>query len=127
MSLTPRQALELGSLIRRRSEELAEDIRSDKARSRAEPHVAVAGEVHDLGDEAAADLAVDVTRAERERDLTELAELQAAAKRLDDGAYGACLDCGNEVEAERLYARPGAPRCLACQARHEKTYAASAP
>jgi len=31
-----------------------------------------------------------------------------------------CADCGKEIDADRLEARPGATRCIDCQKRHER-------
>jgi RNA polymerase-binding transcription factor DksA len=41
--------------------------------------------------------------------------IRAALGRLDDGTYGACTSCGQEIEAARLEAIPYAERCLSCQ------------
>jgi DnaK suppressor protein len=88
----------------------------------AEPYASVAGATPDIGDQALADLITDTGEAELTRDLVELRALEAALKRLEDGTYGLCLDCGEEVPFARLQAQPAAGRCLACQQRHEKTY-----
>ncbi len=64
----------------------------------------------------------DVDAAEVSHDSEELREIAAALRRLDDGTYGTCLDCGAGIDAARLHAEPAAARCVACQARHEKTY-----
>ncbi len=47
------------------------------------------------------------------------AEVEAALQRIADGTYGRCVDCGRELDAERLEARPEAARCLEDQQRHE--------
>ena len=31
-----------------------------------------------------------------------------------------CTDCGDKIDAGRLEARPGATRCIDCQAKHER-------
>ena len=54
--------------------------------------------------------------------MGELNEIEAARRRLDDGSYGICTDCGAEIGFERLHAEPAAARCVECQRRHEKTY-----
>lgn len=41
--------------------------------------------------------------------------LDTALRRLDDGEYGLCEDCGAEISAGRLRALPFAKRCLSCQ------------
>ena len=43
-----------------------------------------------------------------------------AFRRLDSGTYGLCVDCGNEVPAGRLEAKPEAARCLACQSKQDR-------
>lgn len=43
-----------------------------------------------------------------------LGEIDAALKRVDDGSYGTCANCGREIPAERLEARPWASLCIDC-------------
>ena len=50
-----------------------------------------------------------------EQHQAELADIQRALKRLDDGDYGRCEACGNEIPEARLEARPAARYCLADQ------------
>ena len=45
-----------------------------------------------------------------------LAEIAAALARLDAGAYGVCVRCGELIATARLEARPYAPTCIACAA-----------
>ena len=42
-----------------------------------------------------------------------------ALARFDNGTYGLCLDCGQEIDAARLEAIPYAPLCLSCQSKRE--------
>ncbi|CAN5629938.1 TraR/DksA C4-type zinc finger protein [soil metagenome] len=44
----------------------------------------------------------------------QLAEVEAALVRLDDGSYGRCEVCGSSVAPERLAARPVARTCVDC-------------
>ena len=60
---------------------------------------------------------------DRERDLglleqveSELADIEHALTRLDDGTYGRCEACGAAIEDARLEAVPAARFCLAHQA-----------
>jgi RNA polymerase-binding transcription factor DksA len=122
MALNRRQIIELAYAMNERRNALLEEVRNDVARAREEPYASVAGPTPDIGDQAVADLMVDVGEAEVTRDLDELRALEAALKRVSDGAYGLCVDCGAEIPLERLRAQPFAARCLACQQRHEKTY-----
>jgi uncharacterized protein (DUF302 family)/RNA polymerase-binding transcription factor DksA len=72
--------------------------------------------VQDSGELAAADVVLDVDRAEIDRDMTEIAAIDAALARI----YGACIDCGATIEAGRLTAAPEASRCMHCQGKAEK-------
>ena len=122
MPLTESQRDELQSLIEKRRDELSAEIRSGFARSRSGSFGAIAGEAPDSGDEALASLVADTENAETNRDMRELRELDAAVRRIGDGSYGSCMDCGDDIPIERLRAYPGAVRCVACQSVHEKTF-----
>jgi len=50
---------------------------------------------------------------ERRRDV-ELTRIDAALKRIEDGAYGYCVSCGEEVEKKRLEMDPSTPVCVDC-------------
>ena len=49
-----------------------------------------------------------------EAGLLEVRQIQAALKRVRDGSYGICVNCGREISAERLDAAPAAARCRYC-------------
>jgi RNA polymerase-binding transcription factor DksA len=122
MPLNRRDLIQLASLIEERREALREEIHREVARGREESYAELAGATHDRGEEALADLVADLGNAEVTRDLEELRGLEAALRRIADGGFGLCADCGAEIPLERLRAQPGAARCVGCQARHEKTY-----
>jgi RNA polymerase-binding transcription factor DksA len=46
--------------------------------------------------------------------LDQVAEIDAAIARLDDGTYGVCVRCGQPIGQERLAARPVAAACVRC-------------
>ncbi len=50
---------------------------------------------------------------ERQR-ANELLRIEAALKRLDDGEYGLCAICGEEIAAKRLEIDPSAALCIDC-------------
>ena len=47
-------------------------------------------------------------------------KVQAALRRVNEGTYGLCVDCGKPVPEGRLEARPDASRCVACQGKHDR-------
>lgn len=42
------------------------------------------------------------------------AQINAAIARMDSGEFGACLDCGDEIEAKRLALDPCVLKCRDC-------------
>jgi DnaK suppressor protein len=71
-----------------------------------------------------ADAGLDLADNARATALLEVAQEQLkhvleALRRIDDGSYGRCIDCGNALPADRLEAKPEAARCMACQAKAE--------
>ncbi|HZC28103.1 MAG TPA: TraR/DksA family transcriptional regulator [Gaiellaceae bacterium] len=48
-----------------------------------------------------------------------LAEIDAALQRIEDGSFGRCTNCGNEIAPARLEARPWATLCIDCQRTRE--------
>jgi len=122
MALSKQRLSELERIIRERRESLLAEIREEVGRARDETYGALAGPVTDTGDAASADLLSDLDTAEVTRDLGEIRALDAALERIARSAYGTCVDCGREIEDERLLAHPIAVRCFDCQEVHEKTY-----
>ncbi len=48
----------------------------------------------------------------------ELAEIEAALGRIEEGSYGVCEACGGPMGLQRLRAIPEARYCLACSGNH---------
>lgn len=69
---------------------------------------------------AAANTARDLEFAMDAHDTTEIAAIDAALQRIQDGSYGECVDCGAAIAEARLKAAPEAARCITCQEKHEK-------
>ncbi len=57
----------------------------------------------------------------------ELAKLKQAERKLDEGTYGICDECGGEISEERLAALPYALRCLRCEQQKEKAQVRDQP
>lgn len=49
------------------------------------------------------------------RDSRLLREVGGALSRIEDGSYGICEDCEEEISSKRLRAIPWARRCVSCQ------------
>lgn len=82
-----------------------------------------AGGDGDAGDEALADTIVDIDNAVIGLHLQKVTDLNAALDRIQAGVYGVCIDCGSDIDFERLSAYSTAKRCIRCQHLREKTFA----
>jgi DnaK suppressor protein len=51
--------------------------------------------------------------AERRRQL-ELQRIEASLKRIEDGDYGYCMTCGEQIAVRRLELDPTLPTCVNC-------------
>ncbi|HTQ78331.1 MAG TPA: TraR/DksA family transcriptional regulator [Burkholderiales bacterium] len=101
------------------------DERERALRERIEQHrdSDAAPSVDPTGDQADYALTREYTAMESslmERARRELAQVEAARQRIEEGTYGECMDCGEPIGAARLEANPVALRCAACQERHER-------
>ena len=56
---------------------------------------------------------------QRRRDR-ELQRIEAALTRLDEGEYGLCLECEEEIPLRRLEVDPAALFCIDCATRRER-------
>lgn len=74
------------------------------------------------GDEDNADESRDYADAlALERTLSsERASIIEALKHINEGTYGRCTSCGNDIAEPRLEARPMATLCVSCQERQER-------
>ena len=56
----------------------------------------------------------------RERERVLLQKIQDALERIEEGGYGVCAGCGEEIGLKRLEARPVATLCIDCKSQQEK-------
>lgn len=56
-----------------------------------------------------------------ERNQKEMKEISASLAKLDDGIYGICEMCEDEIGIERLQAKPHARFCINCREIYEKS------
>ena len=48
--------------------------------------------------------------------IHEIHHIQEALKRISEGTYGICAQCGEDIDPKRLKALPTATRCISCAA-----------
>jgi RNA polymerase-binding transcription factor len=123
MGLSQQQTADFKSRLRERAIQLRGEIRDVLERSSEESHVRIAEQARDMEDDSFSNLIVDVNLAEIDRDADELRRIDGALARINEGSYGLCESCGQEIPQARLEAEPTALRCVQCQELYEKTHA----
>ena len=71
--------------------------------------------VRDAEEQSVHDFVQDVELALMEMKSETLHKIDDALRRLEEGTYGTCAECGNEISEARLRAVPFADLCIACQ------------
>ena len=66
----------------------------------------------------AAERELAIRNLDRESNL--LRNVRSALRRIDDGSFGVCLHCEEEISPKRLNAVPWAPFCIQCQEQADK-------
>jgi DnaK suppressor protein len=51
----------------------------------------------------------------RDRDLKFVERIRSALRRIEDGSFGYCSECGDDIGIARLFARPTATLCSPCK------------
>ncbi|MFW5488250.1 MAG: RNA polymerase-binding protein DksA [Desulfovibrio sp.] len=78
------------------------------------------GEVYaDPADRATAESDRAFTLRLRDRERRLIKKIQEAQQRIEDGSYGVCEDCGEDISVPRLKARPVTTLCIKCKSKRE--------
>ena len=55
----------------------------------------------------------------RDRESKLIKKIKQALERIENGTYGICESCGEEISVKRLKARPVTTQCIECKAKEE--------
>lgn len=124
--LTQTHLTTLRDLLTQRLLELRAEVNTAEQAQR-ESTGAGTHEVADRKDEAAQQQFSDLGGAQEQRDVDEIAQVEAALHRLDGGIYGDCADCAEPISLQRLLVLPAAQRCAPCQTAYEHALDRSSP
>lgn len=112
---------DLQAILRRLRDETYEGI----ARYRQDQSEEKESSPGDEMDVARASAAVDTHANLIDRAESRLRLIDEALARLENGTYGICADCGDEIGLERLKVLPFAVRCIDCESRRSRGEASS--
>ena len=76
-------------------------------------------DVLDQGESSEVDIQEDIEFALIQMKSETLTKIDAALRRLEEGTYGDCFECGEQISEARLRALPFAVRCKDCEEARE--------
>jgi DnaK suppressor protein len=71
-------------------------------------------------DQASADAEQALRMRLRNREMLLIKKVDEALRRIEEGTFGTCQACENDIEIKRLEARPTATLCIACKEDEER-------
>jgi DnaK suppressor protein len=74
----------------------------------------------DIADRASQESDQYFTLRLRDRDRKLITKIKEALERIENGTYGICEACGEEISVPRLKARPVTTLCIECKSRQEE-------
>ncbi len=74
----------------------------------------------DLGDQASAEVDRSFMLRLRGRERKLLKKIEGAIERINQGTFGICDKCGEEINIKRLEARPVTNMCIECKTQQEE-------
>jgi DnaK suppressor protein len=102
------------------------DILRNAQRTLSEDMTLESDDLPDEMDLASSEYLQSFTFRLRGREKTFLQKIDRALRKIEEGDFGVCEECGEEISTKRLEARPETTLCIRCkedQERHEKDFA----
>ena len=110
---------ELKSILEERRREIVNAVQ-DKIRDvRTEGANSTTHGVLDAAESSEADIQDDIEFALIQMKTETLTKIDEALRRLEEGTFGYCFECGEEISERRLRALPFAVRCKDCEEARE--------
>jgi DnaK suppressor protein len=106
---------ELRAMLEERRAEIQKKLRSLRETLPADND-----NVKDTEEQSVDDFIQEVDFALMQMKSQTLAKIDEAMRRLEQGRYGSCAECGTEIAAARLLALPFASLCRSCQEAEER-------
>lgn len=114
-SMNDERYTELRCILEERREEMASEVK-DKIRTvRTEATQSGTRSLADVGENSELDIQDDIEFALIQMKAETLARIDAALNRLEEGSYGYCYECDEEIINQRLRVLPFAARCRGCE------------
>jgi len=110
---------ELKGILEERRREIVNEVQEKMRDVRAEGALGEGQGVLDAAEASEADIQDDIEFALIQMKSETLHKIGEALNRLEEGTFGYCFECGDEISERRLRALPFAVRCKDCEEERE--------
>lgn len=110
---------ELRRILEERRREIVSEVHEKMRDVRTEGLGGMVHGVLDAGESSEADIQEDIEFALIQMKSETLVKIDEALRRLEEGTYGNCFECGEDISEQRLRALPFAVRCKECEEARE--------
>lgn len=110
---------ELKSILEERRREIMSAVHEKIRDVRTEGANSPSHGVFDAAESSESDIQDDIEFALIQMKAETLTKIEEALRRLDEGTFGYCFECGDEISERRLRALPFAVRCKDCEEARE--------
>ena len=117
--MNPERYAELRRILDERRREIMSAVQEKIRDVRTEGTGTQVQGVLDAAESSGVDIQEDIEFALIQMKAETLNKIEEALSRLEDGTYGYCFECGEEISEKRLRALPFAVRCKDCEEARE--------
>jgi len=120
VKINPEVLAQIKTELQAQKEKIEHEL--NKVANDSTDHAAKFPEYGDKPDENAQEIEGYTTNlATKEMLEANLRDINSSLKRIEEGSYGVCKYCGNEIGEKRLLARPVASACVDCKTKLQNT------
>ena len=117
--MDPSRYDELKGILEERRREIMSEVQGRMRDVRAEGAGSAVQGVLDAAESSELDIQDEIEFALIQMKAETLHKIDEALRRLEEGTYGYCFECGDEINEKRLRALPFAVRCKDCEEARE--------
>lgn len=118
--MNPERYSELRRILEERRREMVSEVQGKIRDVRTEGAETQVNGVVDAAETSDADIQDDIEFALIQMKAETLSKIDEALARLEEGTFGYCFECGDEISERRLRALPFAVRCKDCEEAREQ-------
>ena len=118
-AMDPSRYDELKGILEERRREIMSEVQGRMRDVRAEGASSAVQGVLDAAESSELDIQDEIEFALIQMKAETLNKIEVALRRLEEGTFGYCFECGEEISERRLRALPFAVRCKDCEEQRE--------